>query len=122
MVDTAFDSDTQCIQARFRFNHDLAVFEGHFPDAPIVPGVFQLEIVRATMEAYLGQPLTIRQVRSAKFARKVLPDELLEVDVGTCNDNEYIDVKADVRVDGELAARVSMMLSRKPEGTDSNES
>ncbi|HZQ48244.1 MAG TPA: beta-hydroxyacyl-ACP dehydratase, partial [Verrucomicrobiae bacterium] len=70
----AHDPGGNCV-FEFYFPHTDAVFAGHFPNRPILPGVFQLEMSRLAAEWALQRRLSIREVSKAKFQRPILPDE-----------------------------------------------
>ncbi len=67
------------VVAEFRFDPALAVFRGHFPGRPLLPGVFQIEMVRLAVERHAGHPWRLARVDKAKFAAPVAPGELLTV-------------------------------------------
>lgn len=120
MIDTRFDWVNDTAEATFRFAKDLALFDGHFPGDPIVPGVLQIEIVRITMEAYLESPLRIQRIQSAKFARKVMPEEELVVAILNVDEAETIHVKAEIRVETELRSKVTLHLKRGRQRMENN--
>ena len=70
------------MSARFRFAiaHDHPALAGHFPGAPIVPGVVLLERVLEAIAASHGiaGPLRLPQV---KFLRPLLPGENADVEI-----------------------------------------
>lgn len=53
---------------------------GHFPGAPVVPGVLVLERVVATIEAAHG-PLGAIRLPQVKFVQPLLPGEQAEVEL-----------------------------------------
>jgi len=61
---------------------------GHFPGAPVVPGVLVLERVFAAIEAVHG-PLGATRLPQVKFVQPLLPGERAEVEL------------ADVAIEGE---------------------
>ncbi len=52
---------------------DHPVFAGHFPDAPVVPGVLVLSQVLDAAEIWLGGALQPARLRQAKFPAPWLP-------------------------------------------------
>jgi 3-hydroxyacyl-[acyl-carrier-protein] dehydratase len=56
---------------------DHPAFAGHFPGAPIVPGVVLLDEAMQAVEAACGMRLAPGQIAAAKFLRPVGPGETL---------------------------------------------
>ena len=52
---------------------DHPVFPGHFPDAPVVPGVLLLAQVLDAAQQWLGAPVHPLRLRQAKFPAPWLP-------------------------------------------------
>ncbi|MEM9704314.1 MAG: beta-hydroxyacyl-ACP dehydratase, partial [Planctomycetota bacterium] len=92
---------------------DLPVFEGHYPDHPLLPGVLQLEmcfqasaVLVATVDEGGGGVPVVARVDGVKFKRMVLPGESCEIEVSITDrlpGAYYLTGK--IRVDGKLAAR-----------------
>jgi 3-hydroxyacyl-[acyl-carrier-protein] dehydratase len=51
---------------------------GHFPDAPVVPGVVLLDLVLQTSETWLGRSVNVTALRHVKFHTPLLPDQSAE--------------------------------------------
>lgn len=75
LVEIHVDPTAGTAEAEFRFDPDLSVFKGHFPDLPIVPGVFLIEASRLLAEHITETPLCIEEVRAARFTGEVHPGD-----------------------------------------------
>jgi 3-hydroxyacyl-[acyl-carrier-protein] dehydratase len=60
---------------------DHPALPGHFPDAPVVPGVLLMELILQSTEAWLQRPLAVAGLRQVKFHAPLLPDERAELAV-----------------------------------------
>jgi 3-hydroxyacyl-[acyl-carrier-protein] dehydratase len=77
------------VHARRTFRADEPFFAGHYPGAPITPGVLLCEaifqagalLVAASMPDLAGRVPVLTRVRQAKFRRPVLPGETVELEV-----------------------------------------
>ncbi len=102
-------------------------FQGHFPDTPIFPGVMIIEAMAQTaaVMAMLSQNLVdsdalvyFMGIDKAKFRRKVVPGDRLELAVSTLRGGGKAKVwkfAGRATVDGELAAEAEFtaMLDRR---------
>lgn len=73
------DVNEQVINASIAFNKEHAVFEGHFPDNPIVPGVVQIQIVKDLLENALGMTVFLNRSKNIKFLNVINPLESEEI-------------------------------------------
>jgi len=74
-------------QRQYLFDADSAVFAGHFPEYPVLPGVVQILMAQMTLEEALGSPLNLSAIVQAKFTAPLGPDALIELRVqkGRCS-------------------------------------
>lgn len=72
------------------------ILVGHFPGAPLVPGVLLLDVVRAAWERALARPFGIREVTNVRFFQPVLPGETV-----TLSASAVADGAADLDVEGQ---------------------
>ena len=89
-------------------------FQGHFPGAPIMPGVMIIEAMAQTAAVLVGitldlvdkQPLVyFMNIDGCKFRRKVVPGDVLELDVTVKRGGGKVWKFFGIgRVDGEMAA------------------
>lgn len=68
-------------KARLAIPADLAVFDGHFPSAPILPGVAQLDWAIALSHECFDLPSQFLRIDALKFVRPVLPGANLLLDL-----------------------------------------
>ena len=84
------------------FDKSHAVFEGHFPGQPVVPGVCMIQMVRELLEQQLSQPLFLRQAAQVKFLRLITPDISPEIHISWAEAEGKIQVSASFKKDGDL--------------------
>lgn len=63
------------IDAEIRLNPKHEVYDGHFPDQPVVPGVIQLQIVKEILEDALKKELFMETISNAKYLKMIVPDK-----------------------------------------------
>ncbi|MFL2080993.1 3-hydroxyacyl-ACP dehydratase FabZ [Latilactobacillus sakei] len=102
--------------ARKNVSINEAVFQGHFPGNPVLPGVFILEamaqtgaVALLTLDQFKGRTAFFGGVKSAKFRRVVRPGDTLEIKVTLEKLKDQIGVgKAIATVDGEKACTAEL--------------
>lgn len=52
-----------------------AIFHGHFPELPVVPGVVLVQMIREILELNSGKNLSLRSADNIKFLSMVNPKE-----------------------------------------------
>ena len=58
---------------RIVFNADHAIFSGHFPGHPVVPGVCTMGIIKELLEQQVGKSLKFQEARNVKFLQLITP-------------------------------------------------
>ncbi|MDH5190243.1 MAG: thioester dehydrase [Gammaproteobacteria bacterium] len=81
--------EDQTISLELRLPHDLGYLQGHFPDAPILPGVVQIDWAIAFAKRYLGIDGEFNKMENVKFKNIISPDALLNLTI-VKKDNEKI--------------------------------
>lgn len=90
------------------------IFEGHFPDRPIVPGVCILQICKELCEHIYDKELTITHVRNVKFLQMLTPLEHREIQFvlrSAVADDQTVDLRATVEHKGITFTKLHMALS-----------
>ena len=100
-------------------------FNGHFPGAPVMPGVLTIECMAQTgaILGLMNEPdlenslVYFMGIDAARFRRPIVPGDQLRISIGLLRRKATVwKMKGEVRVDGELAAEATLMSSigRRP--------
>ncbi|WP_446010272.1 3-hydroxyacyl-ACP dehydratase FabZ [Candidatus Electrothrix sp.] len=123
-LDQILELDQENIRAEKYLAADLDVFQGHYPDYPIMPGVLLCEavfqagalLISETLqgkEEITGVPVLTR-ILGAKFKREVGPGDTIEIRASL---KEKMGpawfMKGSVRVKGKVAVQVEFACALK---------
>jgi 3-hydroxyacyl-[acyl-carrier-protein] dehydratase len=102
-------------------------FQGHFPDAPVMPGVLQIEAL-----AQVGAILALREfedrhskipffsgIENARFRRPVVPGDTLTLEVTAIRIGSKVQkMRGKAKVDGQVTAEAEIMciIGDRPKG------
>lgn len=103
------------IEAFFMFSPELALFTGHFPGHPLVPGILELEMARAALERFFtGFDLRIVSIEKAKFLREIKPGEKirLSANFSAFDEKKRLSVKSILWVGEEKAAQLELTMEK----------
>ena len=92
----------------------MCVFKGHFPGNPILPGVFQIEMVRTAWEAVANKRGNIVNVVKAKFTGVILPGQDVSVDASVAVANDLIRINATLQVEQIEKATILLEVKTVP--------
>ncbi|MEX6428748.1 MAG: 3-hydroxyacyl-ACP dehydratase FabZ [Ferrimicrobium sp.] len=108
----------------FAVRADLAILAGHFPDNPVLPGVYQVEAIAQLGAAvvlsdprYRGSLPLFGGIDRARFRRVVRPGDQLELTIEMTSLSARAGKgQGHARVAGELCAEVSLFFIIAPAG------
>lgn len=102
-------------------------FQGHFPDAPVMPGVLIIEAMAQAGAVLLfrevsdadreGKLLYFTSIEEAKFRKPVVPGDQIRIEVTVLKYKMgYCKLRAEAYVDGVLVteANIASALGKKP--------
>jgi len=69
----SFNATADHIAATVQINPEHAIFEGHFPGQPVVPGVCMLQMVKELAEKASEKKLQLRKVAQVKYLQVLVP-------------------------------------------------
>ncbi|MCG8573265.1 MAG: hypothetical protein MI810_00155 [Flavobacteriales bacterium] len=89
-------------------NADHPVYQGHFPEKAIAPGVMLTEMVKNIIEDEWQTKLKMKAARNIKFLNMMLPEEASSVDLILDVDREEeIKVKAEAKIGEDTYFKIS---------------
>lgn len=94
-----------------RLNPDHAVFSGHFPGKPILPGVCSLMIVRECASSLAGRPLRYTSIKESKFLSAVTPSEAPVVKLRLMTDGETYTADATISAAETIKLKLKAILT-----------
>jgi 3-hydroxyacyl-[acyl-carrier-protein] dehydratase len=111
-------SEAGSFTAEFSFNRRLPVFQGHFPQRPLLPGVLQIEMVRYAAEQNLGYPCDIAEISKTKFRGEIKPEDTIIVNVAVSKESHAMKTIGNLLVGQAVAATISLTLIRRSENQE----
>ncbi len=119
-LDEVTEITNELIVARKHLSPDLPVFQGHYPEFPVFPGVLQCEacfqagavLISRSMETSEGQVPVVTRVNNVQFRRLIRPDETIEVTVELTERlaNAFY-MKGKVSSQGKVTARLEFVCT-----------
>ena len=73
-INDSVSSETE-IWAELFINADHKIFEGHFPNQPVVPGVCMMQMIKEILENVIGKEINLVQAVDMKFLAVINPLE-----------------------------------------------
>ena len=73
--------ENDILKVTLKLNPSHSIFEGHFPDNPVTPGVVQMEIIKELLATHYNRPIALVSMSNCKFLAILNPTETPIVDV-----------------------------------------
>jgi 3-hydroxyacyl-[acyl-carrier-protein] dehydratase len=67
------DANASVVLAEISINPKHPVFDGHFPNQPVTPGVILLEIARSILSKHTGKSAMLISAKEIKYMSPIIP-------------------------------------------------
>jgi len=120
-IDSVIKADETTLHASTQVNPDWVIFDGHFPELPIMPGVLLIETIAQAGSLILGLKGVVAEgsfvgftgVEAAKFRRVVRPGDVMDIYVELVRERRsFYKFEGKIEVSGELAAEVKFAAAQ----------
>lgn len=75
------EKDANIYKVRVAFDAAHAIFKGHFPELPVVPGVCQTQMLIETLGHLLQRPVELKLAHHIKFLALLNPEKDKEIEM-----------------------------------------
>lgn len=85
--------DEGSVSFNVKLNPEHFIYQAHFPEEPITPGVCIIQIAKELMEVYLKRNLQVSQVKNVKFLSVLSPARISEITYSltkVCDNQEMV--------------------------------
>jgi 3-hydroxyacyl-[acyl-carrier-protein] dehydratase len=95
------------LEAGISIDPKHAIYEGHFPNNPVTPGVVQLELVKEILGTHFNRPIQLKTLSSSKFLAILNPVQTPDAQIKmTVNEQEDQSLK----VSGQISTAEGVCL------------
>lgn len=111
------------IVATFRVDAEREIFKGHFPEEPVLPGVYTVEataqatdLVLMTKPAYAGKTPLFLGINNVRFRKKICPGDTMEIYAEMMSERPEKAIatcKCTVYTDGDVAAETEVTIAMR---------
>ena len=111
------------IRAAFFASPEMDIFRGHFPEEPILPGVYSIECMAQAVDIllmstvrYAGKTPLLLGVDKVSFRKKILPGDTLEIRANIISEQKekaIVTCAAEIYVHQERAANGNITIAMR---------
>ena len=111
------------IRAAFFASPEMDIFRGHFPEEPILPGVYSIECMAQAVDIllmstvrYAGKTPLLLGVDKVSFRKKILPGDTLEIRASIISEQKekaIVTCAAEIYVRQERAANGDITIAMR---------
>ena len=130
-VDRIIEINPDDATCELHVREDLDLFNGHYPDNPIFPGVLSCEAVFQTGAIFLSEKIgqevlnsstvtpVLSRIRDARFKRMIKPGDTIQIKVILQEQiGKFYNLRGEIRLEGKVVTTVSFALALVEEKKD----
>ncbi|MCK5857169.1 MAG: hypothetical protein KAG64_06740 [Bacteroidales bacterium] len=106
------------IIAHLSIDENHPIFDGHFPQRSVLPGVIQLEIIKEVLSCFMKSSYKVQSIKNAKYLAMILPDEnrsfSTELDY-IIQDDQSVKIKAVIKNSSKVFLKFSGVFIKNNE-------
>lgn len=100
-----FNKTETGVSAGIKINKEHSIFEGHFPNQPVTPGVCTMQIIKELSEKWSGEKLMLKTARNVKFMAIINPE---------LNEKVQFEIQFEQIEDDELSVKSTVSIDENP--------
>ncbi|WP_458627982.1 3-hydroxyacyl-ACP dehydratase [Winogradskyella sp. PC D3.3] len=111
---TVIDTNTIHVTLKLNKNHD--VFNGHFPDNPVTPGVCMIQTIKEITQNHVNNSLFLKHISNIKFTALINPNinAKLILELSIIEENDTFKIKNITKfTDGTIALKCNGTFIKK---------
>ncbi len=107
--------DENTFSFEIEINKDHPIFEGHFPDNPVMPGVCMMQIIKEITEDIVGTKLFMEKCSNVKFMAVINPriNSILNLEIKIFDENSKVIVKNTTNFEDTLALKLTAQYKKQ---------
>lgn len=98
---------------RVRLNPDCTVYQGHFPEEPVSPGVCNIQMLKELAEQTAGEQLFLHNLQLCRLTTLIAPQThpTMEAAISLSSQGESYKLRASLSHNGETCLEMKAELS-----------
>ena len=118
LIDRVLEVSADRVRALKNVTFNEPYFQGHFPGAPVMPGVLQIEAMAQAggilaMQTVEFDPAThvmlFMAIDAVKFRKAVVPGDQLIIEVVPLRKGKIFKMKGEIQVDGQIVSSAEFL-------------
>ncbi|MRI00819.1 3-hydroxyacyl-ACP dehydratase [Kriegella sp. EG-1] len=105
----SFENNDNIVKATVSLNKNHEIFDGHFPDKSVMPGVCMIQMIKELTESATNKKLFLSSCSNIKFMAIINPDEnkILHLTISYNEIDGAIKIKNTVAFEKTLALKLN---------------